>query len=132
MRKILVVSDDSEFGSTISTFLGPEFDVRSAGCCRDLMPLLRREQPTMIIADVAAPESEEARHLGMVRILNPDLPIIIVSFYADELSRFSQGGRRVASALFPKPFNNDLLADAVTLLSDRKPERGTWVQEATG
>ena len=113
MRKILVLSSDPELGPTIGTFLGPEFCVVSVPPSDRLMVWLRQEQPEALIADVSAPDAPELRHLGMVRILLPKFPIIIVSFYADELARYCQAGQPVASALFPLPFDNDCLANAV-------------------
>ena len=117
MPKILLASADTELGLTMETFLGSAFEVATAPLNDRLIATLRREKPDVLIADVSAPDSGEMCILGMVRVLMPDLPIIVVSLYADELARFSQAGRPVPNALFPKPFDNDRLAQAVEQLS---------------
>lgn len=119
MTQILVVDDDAGQRSLLQTFLeGQGYRVRTAVNGRDALEQLATETPRLMISDVRMPEMDGLALLERVRVQAPDLPVLLVTAYADVRDAVGaiQGG---AIDYLAKPIDLDELADFVAKVCDR-------------
>jgi two-component system nitrogen regulation response regulator GlnG len=82
--KILVVDDEPVVCELVSAVLEKErFRPLVAGDGRTAMETLRRERPDMIILDHRLPDSTGLELLGRIRSHDEDLPVVMITGYAD-------------------------------------------------
>jgi DNA-binding response OmpR family regulator len=82
---ILVVDDDAEVLDVIAEMLGRlGYDARLAESATDAYASARAERPSAILLDINLPDATGTQTLDELRILRPDVPIIMVTANADE------------------------------------------------
>ncbi len=83
-RDILVVDDDPGQRSLLRSFLtGQGFPVTTASSGSEALHVLETSQPAMLISDVRMPAMTGLELLGFVAERYPDLPVLLVTAYAD-------------------------------------------------
>ena len=83
-RTIFVVDDDPGQRSLLRSFLtGQGFTVTTASSGREALDALAASQPGMLISDVRMPGMSGLELLGFVAERYPDLPVLLVTAYAD-------------------------------------------------
>ncbi|WP_426200755.1 PAS domain S-box protein [Pseudomonas sp. TWP3-1] len=99
---VLVVDDDSLVLTSTSLLLEDlGHRVLNAESGAEALALIGRGEPIdLIITDMAMPQMTGAQLAHAVRLLKPDLPIILATGYAERLEGFAAGLPRL-----PKPFN---------------------------
>ena len=126
-KGIVLVVDDEEpvrdVASEILRYLGYEVLTSSSG--EEAVEMLRRgARPDVVLLDVIMPGWSGARTLLALREIDPGLPILITTGYADRVSRDSlvQDG---ADGFVPKPFSIDGLARMLETRAGRRLKRTT-------
>ena len=110
---ILVVDDDPGQRSLLCSFLtGQGFPVTTASSGQEALDSLAASQPGMLISDVRMPGMTGLELLGFVAERHPDLPVLLVTAYAD--IRDAVGAIRGGAVDYlEKPIDLDQLLQAV-------------------
>jgi DNA-binding NtrC family response regulator len=113
-RKILVVDDEASQRRLLGGFieslgLHPE----EAGSAEDALQCIRRHPPDMVLLDVRMPGMSGIDALGEIRKLSADLPVLLITAYADlrQAVAAMKGG---ADDYLAKPIDLDELEVAIT------------------
>lgn len=110
---ILAVDDETDILPLLEFCLkAPETSVTTTHDARHALELLKNDRFDLIISDVMMPEMDGLQFLEEVRKNHPDMPVILMSGYAQlelALSAMKQG----AFDLVQKPFDFELLRKSV-------------------
>ena len=121
---VLVVDDEEPIrnvASEILTYLG--YEVLTADSGEKAVEAVRQgARPDMVILDIIMPGWSGARTLLELRAIDPDLPILISTGYADRISNDSllQDG---ADGFVSKPYGIETLARALETRAGRRLNR---------
>jgi len=121
--KVWIVDDDRSIRWVLERALEQAgIDTRSFESADEALRQLRRERPAAVISDIRMPGTGGLELLEQIGRLHPDLPVIIMTAYAD-LDRAVAAYQGGAFEYLPKPFDID---DAVTIVGralrrDREP-----------
>lgn len=120
---VLIVDDDSGQRSLLNTFLtGNGFTVTQATSGKEALEFLSRKKFALVISDVRMPVLSGLEMLRELRVGNPDLPVLLVTAYAnirDAVDAMRDGALNYLS----KPIDLDeLLAMVRNVTGDIQPE----------
>src|SRR3972149_4549814 len=114
---ILIIDDDKQINSVLSQILCDEFNVYATDSVIEGLEIARRISPFLAMIDLRMPEASGIQVLKEMRIINPDIRVMIMSAYGEVKSVveiFKEG----AIDFLAKPFNfNDLLDNIRRLAS---------------
>src|SRR6267143_1871096 len=118
---ILVVEDEPALLEILSDMLERfDYDVRLAGTAADAYAVAATERPNAILLDINLPDATGTQTLDELRVLRPDVPIIIVTANADEgLARETL--TRGAFDYVLKPFDMDRIGQVLEAALDSQP-----------
>jgi DNA-binding response OmpR family regulator len=113
LARVLVIDDDAAIiGMLVECLSESGYDVLSALNGGDGLMLLDLEHPDVVLLDLRMPGIGGLEVLRRIRMVRPDLPVIIISGLGDaEAAR--QTLRRGAVDYLPKPFDLDHVLRAV-------------------
>jgi CheY-like chemotaxis protein len=116
---VLVVEDEAAVRSALTKVLRHHhFDVVEAASAPDALHVLDARPVDILVSDVVMPTMSGVQLAAHVRADHPDLPIVLMSGYSDELGGIGDDAHR--TALLRKPFTHgELLAAVDALLADR-------------
>ena len=113
MSTVWIIDDDKSIRWVLEKALAQtDMNVRVFEQAEPVLDLLRREHPDAIITDVRMPGMDGLTLLEQIQIINPDLPVIIMTAHSDLESAVSSY-QKGAFEYLPKPFDVD---EAVSLL----------------
>ena len=102
--KILVLDDEKRVRDEIEEFLiGRKFKVLKAGLPSEAFKILEKQKVDIIILDVKLPEMDGIQVLDEVKILYPEIEVIMISGHGD-MTTVIEAMRNGASDYFQKPF----------------------------
>lgn len=129
-RRILIVDDDRGQRSLIETFLQTQgYATESAGSGEAALALIRERSFAMIISDVRMPGMSGLEMLRRVRQTHPDLPVLLVTAFADIRTAVA-AMRDGAVNYLAKPIDLDELITTVRRSVERPHELPLQVQPA--
>lgn len=121
-RHALVVDDDEKLLGVYQELLGRHgFRVTSCSDTTRVVSLLKAAHYDIVLLDIRMPGIEGTDLLPLIKKIQPDLPVILVSAYCRELNT----GYYHALGAFDtvnKPFSHELLLDTVTRALDRQEQ----------
>ncbi len=118
---ILVVDDDAEVLDVIAEMLGRlGYDARLAGTATDAYASAQAERPSAILLDINLPDASGTQTLDRLRLLCPDVPVIMVTANADE-SLARETLTRGAFDYVMKPFDMERLGQVLEAAVDSSP-----------
>ncbi len=109
MHSILVVDDEPNYLVVLSELLRDEgFEVFTAPAGEDALAIVKEVDLDMVISDMQMPGMDGMALLGEIKNLDEDLPVLIITAYAevDKAVKAMQAG---AFSYLAKPFSNDEL-----------------------
>jgi CheY-like chemotaxis protein len=112
-RRILVVEDDPEISELLVTLLRDAgYAVEAVDSAFGVAGIIRRSRPDVILLDLGLPSRSGASLLGALKAdpETADVAVVVVSAFAEMLG---PGRRALARTVIPKPFDNDVLMEAV-------------------
>ena len=110
---ILVVEDEAELLDLIAEMLERlGYDARLAGTAADAYAFATTERPNAILLDINLPDAGGTQTLDQLRLLRPDVPIIMVTANADE-SLARETLTRGAFDYVMKPFDMERLTQVL-------------------
>ncbi len=107
MRKVLVVDDEPDMRWLLAGVLRAEgFDVAAAEDGQAALEQISRHSPDVILLDLKMPVLDGIQVLERTKAMDPQLPVVIVTAYAD-LPSAVQAMRLGAYDYLTKPFEHD-------------------------
>jgi len=117
---ILVVEDEPALREILSDMLERfDYDARLAGTAADAYALAATERPNAILLDINLPDATGTQTLDELRVLRPDVPIIIVTANADEGLARETLTRGAFDYVF-KPFDMDRIGQVLEAALDSR------------
>ena len=111
--RILVVDDDAAIRTVIGQALRRKgHDVATAGTLAEAQRVLASTLPEVLITDVVLPDGDGLDFVPRILAQHPRLPVIVLSAQ-DTLSTAVRATEAGAFDYLPKPFDLDVLAQAV-------------------
>ncbi len=124
-RVILVVEDQVKVRRVIAEILeGFGYDARLAGSAADAYTFTKAERPDAILLDMNLPDANGTQTLDQLRLLRPDIPIIMVTANAD-LVLARDALHRGAFDYVMKPFDMDRLGQVLEMALDSQLPRSS-------
>ena len=118
---ILVVEDEPALREILSDMLERfDYDARLAGTAADAYALAAAERPNAILLDINLPDATGTQTLDELRVLRPDVPIIIVTANADEGLARETLTRGAFDYVF-KPFDMDRIGQVLEAALNSQP-----------
>jgi len=115
LGRVLVVDDEPEVRQLLQEFLsGRGYEVLVAGDGMAALDALDVQRPDLVLLDVAMPEMDGVEALKRIVMIDPPVPVIMVTANAD-ISLTSKLLAMGAVDYIPKPFDLDYLEQAVSL-----------------
>jgi two-component system nitrogen regulation response regulator GlnG len=123
---VLVCDDDPLVRESIMEALAGEFEVEATGRAADVLPRIMRTRYDALVLDLRLPGLGGIEALAVVRQLDPELPVIVITGFA---SYDVERAARAAGVFYylPKPFAILELIEAVRAAArarQRKREPG--------
>ncbi len=82
MEKILIVDDDAYIRRAFRRNLeGDDMQVLEADCGEKIIPIIAREQPSLVVMDIRMEDSNGLDALRKLRTLNAKIPVIMMTAY---------------------------------------------------
>ncbi len=124
-RLILLVDDDLSFCSVIGNLLTTSgYETISASSWPEALGILRTQPVDAMVLDYILPDGESTAHLRELRILNPMLPVVLVSAHVELERLTAEGAPHDVFDILTKPFDfSRLLAILERLGEDRVTDR---------
>jgi DNA-binding response OmpR family regulator len=114
-RRILIVDDDRNLTTLLSTILKLDgLDVLTAADGASALRLLESEQVDAIVLDLRMPGMDGRALFREMRARGNNTPVLIASAFGARAAQQELG----AEAAIEKPFDPEVLAEAVTRLLD--------------
>ncbi len=132
-ERIWVVDDDRSIRWVLEKALAQaDMDIVTFETADSMMRKLNHEMPDAIVSDIRMPGTDGLMMLGQVHKLYPELPVIIMTAYAD-LDRAVAAFQGGAFEYLPKPFDVDEAVSIVRRAVRRQSLRtGVEIPEVTG
>jgi CheY-like chemotaxis protein len=109
---ILIADDEVELRKAIAfDFKRKGFSVFEAGSGDEAFEIVKNNNVQLILSDVRMPNGDGISLLDKVKAHNPQLPVLLVTGFAD--ISLEEAYDRGASAVFPKPFDRKVLLETV-------------------
>ena len=113
MPKLLIVDDENATAWAMAEGLKDDgFDTATCGSAEDALPLLRSEEPDLVITDLRLPGMSGLTLARKLRAGRRPLPVIVVTAFEDPEIRAELDDCGV-HAVFSKPFRVDQLRRSV-------------------
>jgi len=129
---VLLADDDESICTVIRQALRKRgFAVRVTDNGRELLGWVGKGLGDLVITDVMMPQLNGLDALSEIRLLRPDLPVIVISAQSTLMTAV-EATQRGASEYFPKPFDLRLLVDCAARLLPEAPSDAPQTQEQSG
>jgi len=116
---VLVVDDEKNMLVSLQAMLGDDgYDVRAVENAEEGLELALREKLLLVIADAHLPGMSGYELLARLRKARPDLPVIIITAYA-ESKEAVQALKQGVTDYFLKPFDSEEMLHAVARCADQ-------------
>lgn len=109
MEKILIVDDEKNYPTIIGEILKEEgFIPVTASSSLDALDILKKEYIDLVLTDVKMPGMNGIELLEQLRVIRPDMPVIIMTAYGS-VEEAVQAMEKGAFTFILKPFENETL-----------------------
>ncbi len=114
MHTILVVDDEPNYLIVLSELLRDEgFEVYTAPGGKEALTIVRDVDLDLVVTDMQMPGIDGMELLGEIKRVLPDLPVVIITAYA-EIDKAVAAMQAGAYSYLAKPFSNDELIVTIT------------------
>ena len=115
--KILYVEDDEGTREIMQLQFKREFsDVLAAGDGKEALEIYNKDKPDVVITDLSMPVMSGFEMIEIIRSMDKDIPIIVISAYREEAENLDVQGVMVKPVLYTDI--TDCLADMFGLKKD--------------
>jgi DNA-binding NtrC family response regulator len=131
LRSVLVVDDDRAMREMIISLLRDRrIDARGAESVDAALSALRGNPVDAILSDIRMPERDGFELLRVVRELQPETPVLLMSSFGGE-AHATLSERAGAAAYLSKPFQPSELSAALERALDPRPQHPTRERRRT-
>lgn len=119
---ILIIDDEQDICFLLSGMLRrKQYNVSYVNSLTEGFSFLSsvEEKPFLLFLDINLPDGSGLESVSKFKALYPQLKIILISAYDTELEK-STANQQGADFFLPKPFNKDLVYEALEKISNRK------------
>ena len=121
MKKVLIAGDDPDMDTALVSLLGEKYQVCMAGSREEVLDCLRRKETNLLIGDVKTPVVKTLHLIQEAKNIRPDLAVIVMYIYFDQIQDVEHLLRKVADVCIRKPFDNyEVILKAIQQLEKRK------------
>lgn len=121
MKKILIAESDPDMDTALVSLLGEKYQVCMAGSREEVLDCLRRKETNLLIVDVKTPVVKTLHLIQEAKNIRPDLAVIVMYIYFDQIQDVEHLLRKVADVCIRKPFDNyEVILKAIQQLEKRK------------
>ena len=100
--KVLLIDDETDYSETMGFYLRAKgYDVKTTSSGRDGIEEIKRERPDIVFLDFLMPEMDGVETLSGIRVIDKELPVIMVTAYASDEKVQTAKGYGI-SGIFPK------------------------------
>ena len=104
-KRILIADGDREVGGSICEFLKSDYQVFYVSDGREILPAIRDKKVDLLLTDLDVPNVYIYHLLSEVKEKYPGLPVALMYVYCDYTQEMEKTIRRMADAIFLKPFD---------------------------
>jgi len=118
--RIMVVDDEEGVRDVLSRYLsraGYQYITASDGI--EALVLLKDEDIALILSDITMPGMDGLQLLDQVKLLDPDMPMIMITALRD-IEMAIQAMKRGAQDYIPKPFNFDAVSISIARALEKR------------
>jgi DNA-binding NtrC family response regulator len=122
-NKILIVDDETIIQSALKRYLERKlsFQCDAAGTVQEGLHIFRENSHSLALLDISLPDGNGLDLLTTFKSLNPYIPVIIITGYADSTTE-KRARHSGAEEFLEKPFSLDTLSDLIVkILSQKNP-----------
>lgn len=107
--RIVIVDDEEMVLTSLSSFLSleTEYDVRTYTSAEEALKFIRDSDVDLVISDYLMPEMDGMTFLSEVRKVNPEIPRIILTGYADKENAIKAINEVGLFQYIEKPWDNE-------------------------
>lgn len=121
MKKVLIAGDDPDMDTALISLLGEKYQVCMAGSREEVLDCLRRKETNLLIVDVKTPVVKTLHLIQEAKNIRPDLAVIVMYIYFDQIQDVEHLLRKVADVCIRKPFDNyEVILKAIQQLETKK------------
>lgn len=118
--QVIVVDDEAAIREAVQQWLELSgFEVRTCSSAREVLALVDRDYPGIVVSDVRMPGSDGLQLLDKLLQMDADLPVILVTGHGD-VPMAVQALRQGAYDFIEKPFTPERLLDSVRRALDKR------------
>ncbi len=104
-KRILVADRDVDVGNSIREFLKDDYEVFFVDDGQKIIPYIKKYQIDLILTDIEISNIYFFNLITEIKQLYPNIPVLIMYVYCDYTQEIEETIRRVADAIFLKPFD---------------------------
>jgi DNA-binding NtrC family response regulator len=119
-KNILVFDRDRDICKCIQEFLKDEYNVFPVQNGDDILSALERDNIHLVLTDIDLPNTHVYNFINQLHEAAPQIPIIMMYVYCDCTQEVEDVIRKMASAIFLKPFDLRELKKKIDLLLSKR------------
>ena len=104
-KRILVADRDVDVGNSIREFLKDDYEVFFVDDGQKIIPYIKKYQIDLILTDIEISNIYFFNLITEIKQHYPNIPVLIMYVYCDYTQEIEETIRRVADAIFLKPFD---------------------------
>jgi DNA-binding NtrC family response regulator len=112
-KRVIVFSPDADLARCLLLILEDEFDIVRKTTIADFESSIRAVAPDLILIDLYTFSADIVKQLDVVRHLSAKVPVIVLRAYLSLTKKMDQAIEDVASLVFYKPVDVDLITQAI-------------------
>ena len=113
MKKILIVDDEPDILAALSWVLHSKYIVVTERDGRKVIQLVSKGNFDLLIVDLLMPNVNGWEIIHAIHKVKPDLPIVAMSVYLDEIEKIKRSNGEGISAFLQKPFDHEEVEEMV-------------------
>ncbi len=104
-RRILLVDRDPDVGNSLQEFLKDDYEVFYLNDGSDILPSILKYDIDLVLTDIDLPNTYFYTVLNQLKTSFPQIPVFVMYVYCDCTQEMEEIIRKLADAIFLKPFD---------------------------
>jgi CheY-like chemotaxis protein len=123
-KRVLIVDDEPEVAAVLADCVGGEHAVEMASNGKDALSAVARARPDVVLLDMNMPGMSGLEVLQHLRMVDPTLPVILVTATADNAA-IAASLAAGAFSYIPKPFDVKYIKHLMAAVLVESPKRAS-------
>jgi len=117
-KKVLVFSPDAALARSLSLLLEDQYEIACETQLENLKAAIGKASPVLLLVDLFSFPSDILREVTVLRTSRLKIPVVLLRVYRQLSPEIEESIRDLADFVFYKPFDVNVVADAVHKLID--------------